>query len=299
MHMISGTSSPLWEVSSGRLGTVRTAAVCITARALGSRRVEDHGVRHAGLPAHRAPACWCERLPCQLPQAMAKLPRRAIDADDRSVAQLMHTYHGSSVTPSMALRDGGKVIEPWPAASPSPADATAAAAAARTRAEAPVVHMVCKFNCAITLRLRTPPEFTGQSQATAAGRGVRGRECARCRLMSVVGANVGLLAAPRACAHTCTWICAAHARAHACRVRGLPAGPGAPTTLGAIAAGVPFTIAYLYSCVHRPGQPEPSWVSLKLSCSLKLKLILDLMMMLWMWQVWPGALPPPDRTAGA
>ena len=231
MHMISGTSSPLWEVSSGRLGTVRTAAVCITARALGSRRVEDHGVRHAGLPAHRAPACWCERLPCQLPQAMAKLPRRAIDADDRSVAQLMHTYHGSSVTPSMALRDGGKVIEPWPAASPSPADATAAAAAARTRAEAPVVHMVCKFNCAITLRLRTPPEFTGQSQATAAGRGVRGRECARCRLMSVVGANVGLLAAPRACAHTCTWICAAHARAHACRVRGLPAGPGAPTTL--------------------------------------------------------------------
>ena len=142
-----------------------------------------------------------------------------------------HPHHGSSVTPSMALRDGGKVIEPWPAASPSPADATAAAAAARTRAEAPVVHMVCKFNCAITLRLRTPPEFTGQSQATAAGRGVRGRECARCRLMSVVGANVGLLAAPRACAHTCTWICAAHARAHACRVRGLPAGPGAPTTL--------------------------------------------------------------------
>ena len=32
--------------------------------------------------------------------------------------------------------------------------------------------------------------------------------------------------------------------------------------------GYHFTIAYLYSCVHRPGQPEPSWVSLKLSCPL-------------------------------
>ena len=29
-----------------------------------------------------------------------------------------------------------------------------------------------------------------------------------------------------------------------------------------ITQGVPFTIAPVYGCVHRPGQPEPSWVIL-------------------------------------
>ena len=37
---------------------------------------------------------------------------------------------------------------------------------------------------------------------------------------------------------------------------------------GTAPRGYHFTIAYLYSCVHRYGQPEPSWVFLKLSCLL-------------------------------